>query len=53
MTIRKHTLALGLALAIGAGGTGVALAQGMMSDQAGQGMGPGMMDEGRAAWAPA
>ena len=55
MKIRKHTLALGLALALGASGTGVALAQGMPDSQPGQGssmmsgsggqggMGPGMM----------
>ena len=55
MKIRKHTLALGLALILGASGSGVALAQsmptnqpdqgsGMMSGSGGQGdMGPGMM----------
>lgn len=59
MVIRKHTLAFGLTLALAASGTGIAFAQGMMGDQAGQGrsmmggmmsggqggMGPGMMGE--------
>ncbi|MEL7968180.1 Spy/CpxP family protein refolding chaperone [Vreelandella neptunia] len=55
MKIRKHTLALGLALVIGANGTGVALAQDMSDSQPSQesgmmqgsqsGMGAGMMDE--------
>ncbi|UXZ53979.1 Spy/CpxP family protein refolding chaperone [Halomonas sp. 7T] len=59
MDIRKLTLAFGLTLALSASGTGVAFAQGMMGDQAGQGrsmmggtigdgqggMGPGMMGE--------
>jgi Spy/CpxP family protein refolding chaperone len=57
MNIRKHTLALGIALALGANGAGVAFAQGMPDNQPGQennmmsgssggqgGMGPGMMD---------
>ncbi|MEA2117554.1 Spy/CpxP family protein refolding chaperone [Halovibrio sp. HP20-50] len=55
MEIRKHTIALGLVLALGASGAGVALAQGMPESQPGQGsdmmrgnsgqdgMGPGMM----------
>ena len=58
MKLRKQTLALGLALAIGASGSGIALAQGMPDSQPGQGtammggmmggggqggMGPGMM----------
>ncbi|MFO7649536.1 Spy/CpxP family protein refolding chaperone [Halomonas campaniensis] len=49
MNIRKHALALGLTLAIGASGAGTALAQGMPDTQPGQGggmmggMGPGMM----------
>ncbi|WP_346796800.1 Spy/CpxP family protein refolding chaperone [Halomonas sp. Bachu 37] len=38
MKIRKHTLALGLVLVLGANGTGVALAQGMPDSQPGQGM---------------
>ncbi|MBB3330268.1 hypothetical protein BDK63_001125 [Halomonas campaniensis] len=43
MDFRKQTLALGLTLAIGAGGSGIALAQGMPDSQPGQGaMGPGM-----------
>ncbi len=58
MKIRKHTLALGLALGLGASGTGVAFAQdlpdsqpgqggGMMSGSAGQGgMGSEMMGPG-------
>jgi hypothetical protein len=58
MNIRKHTLALGLALALGANGAGVAFAQGMPDSQPGQennmmssssggqgGMGPGMMGD--------
>ncbi|WFE71223.1 Spy/CpxP family protein refolding chaperone [Halomonas sp. M1] len=59
MDIRKHTFAFGLTLALAASGTGVAVAQGMMGDQTGQGrsmmggmmgggqsgMGPGMMEE--------
>ena len=59
MDIRKHTFAFGLTLALAAGGTGAAFAQGMMGDQAGQGrsmmggmmgggqggLGPGMMEE--------
>ncbi|HDZ47393.1 hypothetical protein LCGC14_0056900 [marine sediment metagenome] len=59
MVIRKHTFAFGLTLALAASGTGIAFAQGMMGDQAGQGrsmmggmmgggqggMGPGMMGE--------
>ncbi|QFU02110.1 hypothetical protein FIU83_10705 [Halomonas sp. THAF5a] len=55
MEIRKHTLALGLALALGASGSGIALAQSMPTNQPNQGsgmtggsggqggMGPGMM----------
>ncbi|MBS9405333.1 Spy/CpxP family protein refolding chaperone [Halomonas sp. TRM85114] len=39
MEIRKHTLALGLALAVGVSGIGVALAQGMPDTQPGQGNG--------------
>ncbi|WP_168016788.1 Spy/CpxP family protein refolding chaperone [Halomonas salinarum] len=58
MDIRKHTLVFGLALALGASGTGVALAQGMSESQPGQGsdmmrghngqggMGPSMMGGG-------
>ena len=52
MKIRKHTLALGLALAIAASGTGVAFAQGMMGDQAGRGLGPGMMGGGQSGTEP-
>ena len=57
MNIRKHALALGLALAIGASGSGIALAQGMPDAQPGQGggmmgggqggMGSGMMGGGQ------
>lgn len=49
MDIRKHTLAYGFALALAASGTSVALAQGMMGDQAGQGrsMMGGMMGGGQ------
>ena len=57
MKIRKQTLALGLALAMGAGGSGIALAQGMPDTQPGQGggmmgggqggMGSGMMGGGQ------
>jgi len=46
MKIRKHTLALGLALALGASSTGVALAQNMQTNKPDQGsgmMGGGMM----------
>ncbi|MFB9144942.1 Spy/CpxP family protein refolding chaperone [Halomonas alkalicola] len=48
MNIRKQTLALGLALAIGASGTGTALAQGMPDSRPGQGSGMmgGMMGGG-------
>ncbi|SFU96286.1 Spy/CpxP family protein refolding chaperone [Halomonas korlensis] len=53
MEIRKHTLALGLALALGASGSGVALAQSMPDSQPGQGSdmmrgsgGQGGMDPG-------
>ncbi|MBD3895837.1 periplasmic heavy metal sensor [Halomonas sp. ML-15] len=42
MKTRKHTIALGLALALVAGGTSLTHAQGMMGDSQG-GMGPGMM----------
>ncbi len=64
MEIRKHTLALGLALAFGVSGTGVALAQGMpdnqpsqgggmMSGSSGQGgMAPGMMGGGQGGMGP-
>ncbi len=64
MEIRKHTLALGLALALGASGTGVALAQGMQASEPGQGggmmsgsgsqggMGPGMMGGGQGGMGP-
>ncbi|WP_290793865.1 Spy/CpxP family protein refolding chaperone [Halomonas sp.] len=45
MNIRKHALALGLALAIGASGSGIALAQGMPDTQPGQG--GGMMGGGQ------
>ena len=57
MNIRKHALALRLALAIGASGSGIALAQGMPDAQPGQGggmmgggqggMGSGMMGGGQ------
>ncbi|MBE0487973.1 MAG: Spy/CpxP family protein refolding chaperone [Halomonas sp.] len=48
MNFRKHTLALGLALALGAGSAGAALAQGMPDSQPGQGSGMmgGMMGGG-------
>ena len=39
MEIRKHTLALGLALALGASGSGIALAQSMPTNQPNQGSG--------------
>ena len=62
MKIRKQTLALGLALAMGAGGSGIALAQGMPDTQPGQGggmmgggqggMGPGMMGGGQGGMGP-
>jgi Spy/CpxP family protein refolding chaperone len=64
MNIRKHTLALGLAMALGASGSGVALAQsmptnqpdqgsGMMNGSSGQGgMGPGMMSGGQGGMGP-
>ncbi|MGE6605111.1 Spy/CpxP family protein refolding chaperone, partial [Halomonas sp. NPDC076908] len=48
MVIRKQTLALGLALALGAGSAGTALAQGMPDSRPGQGSGMmgGMMGSG-------
>ncbi len=48
MKLRKQTLALGLALAIGASGSGIALAQGMPDSRPGQGSGMmgGMMGGG-------
>ncbi|AXY43164.1 Spy/CpxP family protein refolding chaperone [Halomonas sp. JS92-SW72] len=48
MNIRKQTLALGLALAIGASGSGIALAHGMPDSRPGQGSGMmgGMMGGG-------
>lgn len=59
MDIRKHTLAFGLTLALAASGTGIAFAQGMMGDQAGQGrsmmeggMGSGMMGGGQGGMGP-
>lgn len=48
MKLRKQTLALGLALAIGVSGSGIALAQGMPDSRPGQGSGMmgGMMGGG-------
>ncbi|MDI5986203.1 Spy/CpxP family protein refolding chaperone [Halomonas sp. M4R5S39] len=49
MNTRKRTLALGLALALGAGGAGFAIAHGMPGGMMGYGqggMGPGMMGGG-------
>lgn len=39
MEIRKHTLALGIALALGISGTSIAFAQGMLDSQPSQGSG--------------
>lgn len=54
MEIRKHTLALGLALALGTSGTGVVLAQSMPDSQPdqGSGMSNAMMDGGQGGMGP-
>ena len=63
MKLRKQTLTLALALALAASGTGIALAQGMMGDQEGQGrpmmggmmgggQGPGMMGGSQGGMGP-
>ncbi|WP_404296546.1 Spy/CpxP family protein refolding chaperone [Halomonas sp.] len=55
MSIRKHTIALGMSLALGLAGTGIAAAQqmgpGMMGSGQG-GMGPGMMGYGQGGMGP-